>query len=71
MARPTFFGDGHTPRRSDPQRIIICKKLGEIQDAIEASGGTIFAANDPQINDTVRILLQKILNALNGTAYTG
>lgn len=68
MAKPSFFGDGHNQRRSDPERVVYCKKLGEVQDGLGASA---LAANDPQHNDTIRILTQKWLCALNGVPYTG
>lgn len=68
MAQPSFFGDGHNQRRSDPKRVVYCKKLGEVQDGL---GGSALPANNPEHNDTIRILLQKWLCALNGIAYTG
>ena len=68
MAKPTFFGDGYTPRRSDPKRVVWCKKLGEYQDSI---GISALPQNDPAINDTIRVLMQKLLCARNSVSYTG
>jgi hypothetical protein len=67
MAQPSFFGDGHNQRRSDPKRIVWCKKLGEFQDSIT----TPLPANNPMPNDTIRVLMQKLLCAFNGVPYTG
>lgn len=36
MASPTFFGDGHTPRRSDAKWVILQKLLGA---EIDGGGG--------------------------------
>ena len=68
MAQPQFFGDGHTPRRSDPKRVVWCKKLGEYQDGL---GVAALSANNPEHHDTIRTLMQKLLFALNGLPYTG
>lgn len=40
MAQPTFFGDGSTPRRSDPQWVILQKILGALNDGAGGGGGT-------------------------------
>lgn len=68
MAQPSFLGDGHNQRRTDPKRIVWCKKLGEYQDSL---AGIALPANNPRPHDTVRVLMQKWLFALNGTSYTG
>jgi hypothetical protein len=67
MAQPSFFGDGHTPRRSDPKRIVWAKKLGDYQDSLASP----LPANNPAPGDTERILMQKLLCALNSVSYTG
>lgn len=68
MAQPSFYGDGHDQRRSDPKHVVLCKKLGEVQDSL---GGSALPENNPQPGDTNRILIQKWLYALNGLPYTG
>ena len=68
--QPFFFGDGYTPRRSDPKRVVWCKKLGEYQEHLKSSGLDL-ATNNPEPNDTIRILNQKLLFAMNGIKYTG
>ena len=40
MASPTFFGDGHTPRREDPQWVIEQKILGALVDGGGGGGGS-------------------------------
>lgn len=37
MASPTFFGDGHTPRRSDAKWVVLQKILGA---EIDGGGGS-------------------------------
>ena len=54
MASPTFFGDGHTPRRSDTQWIILQKILGALVDGAGGSGSgaqEIYIGRDPAAPD--------------------
>lgn len=39
MASPSFFGDGNTPRRSDPIWVVTQKILGAINDGGGSGGG--------------------------------
>lgn len=68
MAQPDFLGDGHTQRRSDTKWLVWAKTLGEYQDSL---GGSALAANNPRRSDTLRILKQKLLCAIDGVTYTG
>ncbi len=61
------LSDGFAPRRTDTRWFILVKTLKAIQDS--AGGG--ISDNDPGCNDTRRILLQKILCALDGVPYNG
>lgn len=61
-----FLGDGSTPRRSDAKRIRWVKMLLNYQSI---SGS--LAANEPQINDPIRVIKQKLLCSLLGQSYTG
>lgn len=65
---PSFLGDGTTPRRSDAKRIRWVKILLRFQ---AQAGGSALAVNDPLINDPTRVIKQKVLNSIRGTAYTG
>lgn len=39
---PSFFGDGNTPRRSDPSWVVLQKILGALGGGSSGSGGSIF-----------------------------
>ena len=45
---PTFFGDGHTPRRSDTSWIVLQKILGALVDG--SSSGGIFGTTQVYID---------------------
>ena len=66
MAQPTYYAEGTTPRLRDTRYRVMTKILGETQNL----GGAL-SANNPKPFDTMRVLKQKWLNAIDGTAYTG
>lgn len=66
MAEPSFLGDGTVPRRSDAKWVRWTKMLGTYQNSPSA-----IAANNPKRGDGIRVVKQKLLNALRGTTYTG
>jgi len=66
MAEPSFLGDSTTPRRSDAKWVRWVKILGSYQNAPLA-----IAANNPRRSDGIRVIKQKVLNAVRGTSYTG
>jgi hypothetical protein len=66
MAEPVFLGDGTTERRTDSRWVRWVKILGAYQNSPGA-----LAANNPLRGDPIRVIKQKVLNAVNGTSYTG
>lgn len=66
MAEPIYFSEGVEPRSTDTRLRITTKILGRLQNAVGA-----LVANNPRRTDTRRIIKQKWLNALVGTAYNG
>lgn len=63
---PSYYSEGTDPRRTDTKLRITTKILGRLQNAVGA-----LVANNPRRTDTRRIIKQKWLNALVGTAYNG
>lgn len=66
MAQPSFYPEGVTALLSDTRLRIWKKILGYYQNQAGA-----LAANNPTINDTLRITKQKVLCAKKGVAFTG
>lgn len=66
MAQPTFLGDGDEQKRGDTRWLRWVKMLGQYQNRLGA-----LSANNPQRGDSLRVVKQKLLNAVNGTSYTG
>lgn len=66
MAEPVFLGDLDVPRRSDTKWLRWTKMLGQYQNRSGA-----LSANNPRRSDGIRVVKQKLLNAINGTSYTG
>lgn len=65
---PSFLGDGYDSRRSDAKWVVWAKNLGRYQSGL---GSSALSANDPARSDTLRILKQKLLCAIDGVPYTG
>lgn len=66
MAEPSYYSEGTEQRRLDTKLRISTKILGATQN-----GSGALVANNPRRSDTRRIIKQKWLNALVGTAYNG
>lgn len=66
MAEPSFLGDGETGSRTDTTWVEWVKILGHYQNQAGA-----LPENNPNRHDPLRVIKQKILNAINGTSYTG
>lgn len=48
MASPSFFGDGSTPRRSDPIWVVTQKILGAINDGGGGGGAGPYGSGSPE-----------------------
>lgn len=68
MPQPLFLGDGYDPRRSDAKWVVWAKNLGRYQTGL---GGSALDENNPNRSDTLRILKQKLLCAIDRVRYTG
>lgn len=66
MAQDQFLSDGSTPRKTDARWFRWAKMLLRYQNVSGAR-----AANDLRKTDTIREVKQKLLNAIQGTSYTG
>lgn len=66
MPEPSFLSDAAVPRRSDTKWLRWVKMLGEYQNRTGS-----LPANNPNRGDGIRVVKQKLLNAINGTSYTG
>lgn len=66
MAQPDYYEEGATPRRRDTLLRVWTKALGARQNLDGA-----LSANNPRRQDTLRVIKQKTLNAINGTEYNG